>query len=271
MSSPLNIGFIGGGNMCEALLKGMLTSRITVENSVIISEPLQARGEYLLKTYPGIHITTNSADVATAQCSVVFIAVKPQMLKAALSGLSFSHKPLIVSICAGVALETLAQLLPSQRIVRVMPNTPALVGAGASAFCMGPGCTDQDRALASKMLECFSGVVVPVDEKLIDAVTGLSGSGPAYFFLFIEALADGGVQQGLPRAQALKLAAQTCVGAGKMVLESGRHPGELKDSVCSPAGTTIAGVAALERNGFRSAAMDAVKAATERSRELSKI
>ncbi|KAF4650390.1 hypothetical protein FOL47_001178 [Perkinsus chesapeaki] len=271
MSSPLTVGFIGGGNMCEALLKGMLSSHITTESNVVISEPFQPRREYLQQTYSGIHITTNNGDVAAAQCGVVFIAVKPQMLKAAMAGLSFAHKPLIISICAGVALDTLTQLIPSQRIVRVMPNTPALVGAGASAFCMGPGCTDEDCALVNKLLECFSGVVVHVDEKLIDAVTGLSGSGPAYFFLFIEALADGGVEQGLPRAQALKLAAQTCVGAGKMVLESGRHPGELKDSVCSPAGTTIAGVAALERNGFRSAAMDAVRAATDRSRELSKI
>ncbi|EEQ99879.1 pyrroline carboxylate reductase, putative [Perkinsus marinus ATCC 50983] len=271
MSSPLSVGFIGGGNMCEALLKGLLSSHITAENKVIISEPLQSREEYLRKTYPGIHITAKNADVVSAQCDVVFVAVKPQMLKSALSGLNFTQKPLIISICAGVSLETLSQLMPSQRIVRVMPNTPALVGAGASAFCMGASCTEQDRALANKLLECFSGVVVAIDEKLIDAVTGLSGSGPAYFFLFIEALADGAVQQGLPRAQALKLAAQTCVGAGKMVLESGRHPGELKDSVCSPAGTTIAGVAALERNGFRSAAMEAVKAATERSRELSKI
>lgn len=266
--------------MCEALLRGLLKAGVTNEAAVTISEPFEPRREYLKKEFgPSMTITEKNAEVVSRSAGgLVVIAVKPQYLKVALQGLP-KVDVLFVSIVAGATLEQLSSYTsPSAAIVRVMPNTPALVGEGAGAFCVGvsaekwkskEGLSAQE--LVAKVLGCVCGETVCCPESHLDAVTGLSGSGPAFFYLMIEAMADAAVKEGLPRDQALRLAAQTCAGAGKMVSVTGKHPGVLKDAVTSPAGTTIAGVAALEEHGLRKAAMKAVEAAAKRSRELARL
>lgn len=224
---------------------------------------------------------TSQAEMIQQFCSnekeeteaAIFLSVKPQHVDAALKELSKSigNTPaLIISIAAGVPTKRIAANLPAgMRVIRVMPNTPMLVGAGASAYCLGPNATDADAALAQKLLSSV-GITYQVSEGQLDAVTGLSGSGPAFIYQIIEALSDGGVSAGLPRKIATTLAAQTVLGSAKMVLETGKHPGELKDMVTSPAGTTIAGVRTLENAGVRAAFINAVIDATERSRQLGK-
>ena len=203
------------------------------------------------------------------QSEVVFLAVKPQIfteIAAELAEVPKSDK-LIVSILAGVRLSSLCRQLSSQRIVRVMPNTPSLVGCGAAAFALGSGATREDSDRVDRLLRSV-GVAFEVEERLLDAVTGLSGSGPAYVYAMIEALSDGGVRVGLPRKTATALAAQTVLGAAQMVLSASEHPAVLRERVTSPGGTTIAGLQVLERRGLRSALIDAVEAATRRSEEL---
>lgn len=214
-----------------------------------------------------------SNDSAVAQSDVVVLAVKPQYLGATVQTVSRENweRKLVLSIAAGVTIETLKSLLPSSaRVVRIMPNTPCLVGESASAIAPSKETTPEDQTLVKDLFSTV-GMTISVDESYLDAVTGLSGSGPAYVFLMIEALSDGGVRSGLTRPVATKLSAQTVLGAAKMVLETGRHPGELKDMVTSPAGTTIAGVSALEDAGARAAFINAVHKATLRSKELSKL
>jgi pyrroline-5-carboxylate reductase len=215
---------------------------------------------------PAIHI-----DVLKS-CKVLVLAVKPQMIPALLTEIHPVLLPnqLFISIAAGITLAQLAEGLGEPtRIVRVMPNTPALVGMSATAFSVNARTTVEDVALVTKLFQAI-GIAFPVAEKLLDAVTGLSGSGPAYVYVMIEALADGGVRAGLPRDVAQQLAAQTVLGSAQMVLTTGRHPGALKDAVASPGGTTIAGLHALEQAGFRGAVMDAVLAAAQRAEELGK-
>jgi pyrroline-5-carboxylate reductase len=200
------------------------------------------------------------------------LAVKPQTMPALMAEIRPELTPghLVISVAAGVSLASLrAGLGDAPRLARVMPNTPALIGAGASAYCLAPGTTAADEAQLLACLEAV-GLAVPVPESQLDAVTGLSGSGPAFVFLVIEALADGGVRAGLPRALAQRLAAQTVLGAAQLVLHTGQHPGQLKDEVASPGGTTIAGIHALERGGLRAALIDAVDAAARRSAELAR-
>jgi pyrroline-5-carboxylate reductase len=203
---------------------------------------------------------------------IVVVAVKPQIVPKVLSSIT-SQNPhawqnkLVVSIAAGVTMKQLGDWTGADRIVRVMPNTPAMVGMWASAYCCAECVSTDDRAELVLLLDAI-GISVEVPEYQLDAVTGLSGSGPAYVFTFIESLADGGVMAGLPRDTAMKLAIQTVRGAAELLLRSGEHPGVLKDAVASPAGTTIAGLARLEQNAFRSAAMEAVVAAAKRSEEL---
>ncbi len=212
--------------------------------------------------------TSNAAVLAASD--VIFLAMKPQHLAAAVDPLTAEWHPrhLAVSIVAGITLSTLAQRLgAAPRIIRVMPNTPCLIGAGASAYSRGSTATADDAAVVQQLLTA-GGVAAEVPEKLLDAVTGLSGSGPAYIYVLIEALSDGGVRMGLPRELATKLAAQTVAGAAQMVLQTNQHPGVLKDQVASPGGTTIAGLHALEQGGFRGIVMDAVQAATERATQL---
>lgn len=263
-----NTAFLGAGNMAGALLRG------AIEHGGLPAELFAAtdvRPQALEPLVAGFGIRTfadNASAVAWAE--VVVLAVKPQVLPALLAEIApgLRAETLVISIAAGVPLARLSEGLGGhRRIVRAMPNTPALVGAGATALAA-------DSAVSAENLETAltlfrgTGLVVQVDEKLIDGVTGLSGSGPGFAFVAIEALSDAGVREGMPRDVATQLAAQTLLGAAKMVLETGAHPGVLKDMVTSPGGTTIAGLAALEKGGFRAALQAAVEAATKRSKEL---
>jgi pyrroline-5-carboxylate reductase len=264
-------GFIGAGRMATALIRGMLRAGAATPGTVIASDPLEA-ARTVLAAETGVTVAESNVRVAH-KSDVLVLAVKPQSMPHVLEHLrhAVTQEHLVISIAAGVALGTLeAGLGPGRRLVRVMPNTPALIGAGASAYCLGPGAREDDEA---RVLECLNSVgsAVAVPESLLDAVTGLSGSGPAFVFVLIEALADGGVRVGLPRDVATALAAQTVLGAARMVLETGLHPGALKDQVASPGGTTIAGLHALERGGLRAALIDAVEAATRRSAELARL
>jgi len=262
------IAIIGGGNMGEALAKGLVDSGHSPAEAIVVAEPVEGRRQYLRKTY-GFETVSQGAEAVPRAQTVVF-AVKPQVLQAALGGLkkAVTADHLLVSIVAGAPTRRFTEAFGEKtRIVRVMPNTPALVGEGAAGLCAGGAASAEDLAAARGMLEAV-GKAVEVPEALMDAVTGLSGSGPAYVFQFIEALADGGVRMGLPREQAMLLAVQTVLGSARMILETGEHPGKLKDMVASPGGTTIAGLHALERGGLRATVIDAVVAATARSREL---
>ena len=258
--------FIGTGKMGSAIAGGIVRAGL-FPASELAGFDVSAKAAADFTAGTGVRCGT---DVQTelAQAENVLIAVKPQYLEAAIAPLKgkFTGK-LIISIVAGVPIDTLSALTGSSRIVRVMPNTPALVGKGAAAYAGGPGASAEDTAFVSGIFDA-AGLGVQVPEKLLDAVTGLSGSGPAYVFEFIQALADGGVAEGLPRDVALRLAAQTVLGSAAMVLESGLHPAVLKDQVTSPGGTTIRALEVLESHAFAGALIEAVRAAAERSAEL---
>ena len=265
----MKLGVIGCGKMGTAFVSGAIRSGVVSAGDVIGIDPVKAAREHFAST-TGAQVADEIS--ALADCDVVLLCTKPQEACGALRHLVDASKvsALVISIAAGVKLAALEQAVGERaRVVRAMPNTPAAVGKGASGFCMGQLAQDDDRATAKLILGSV-GLAVEVPERLMDAVTGLSGSGPAYVYLFIDALADGGVKAGLPRADAIRLAAQTVWGAAAMVLETGEHPAVLKDIVTSPGGTTIAGLAELERHGLRSALIEAVAAATRRSIELGK-
>ncbi len=268
MAEPLAIGFLGAGQMATALAKGWASAGLLDLSKCSASDPFPgARDTFTAET--GIRTVESNRAVVGAS-AIVVLAVKPQMMPALLKEIRPAITPdhLVISIAAGITLAQLAEVLKeSSRIVRVMPNTPALVGMSATAFAGNSNATPADIELVTRLFGAI-GVAFPVAEKLLDAVTGLSGSGPAYVYVMIEALADGGVLAGLPREIALKLAAQTVLGSAQMVLTTGRHPGALKDAVASPGGTTIVGLHALEQAGFRGAVMDAVLAASQRAAEL---
>jgi pyrroline-5-carboxylate reductase len=254
--------------MATALIRGMVRARLAEANRIVASDPLPA-ARAALAAEAAIRVFDDNLPVL-GESDVVILAVKPQSMKDVLTQIRpwITNEHLVVSIAAGVPLTALSDGLgPDRRIVRVMPNTPALLGVGASAYTLGAGVSSADEILVRSLLEAV-GRAVCVPEPMLDAVTGLSGSGPAFVYLVIEALSDGGVRMGLPRETATMLAAQTVLGAAQMVLESGLHPGVLKDQVASPGGTTIAGLHALERQGIRGAFIDAVEAATRRSAEL---
>jgi pyrroline-5-carboxylate reductase len=264
------VGFLGAGRMASALARGWIAAGLTTAERVLASDPSAAARDAFADGGSLRAVSANPEVVAHGDLLV--LAVKPQSIKALLVEIRplVADRHLIVSIAAGVSLKQLADGLGARRrLVRVMPNTPCLVGASASAYTPGEGATAEDAALVDRLLKAV-GVAFRVPENLLDAVTGLSGSGPAFVYLMIEALSDGGVRVGLPRDAATALAAQTVFGAAKMVLETGLHPGVLKDQVASPGGTTIAGLHALERGGVRGAIMDAVEAATRRATELGK-
>ena len=267
-ASKTRVGLIGTGKMATALARGWVHSQwLPAENVTGTDVLAEAREQFTLVT--GCP-TVDSVGGIAGEAEVLVLAVKPQHMAAILGEMrdKLGERHLVVSIAAGVTLGTISRALgANRRLVRVMPNTPALVGAGASAFAVGGTATPDDARLVEQMLSIV-GLAVEVPETLLDAVTGLSGSGPAYVYQIIEALSDGGVRVGLPREIATRLAAQTVLGAARMVLETGEHPGALKDAVTSPGGTTIAGVHALEAGGVRGHLINAVVAATERSREL---
>ena len=265
------IAILGSGNMGEALVKGLIASGKTSADALVCSDPRAERREELQKKY-GVQVTANNR-AAAAQADLIVIAVKPQNIDDLLEEIApaVDAKKLVISIAAGVPIAAIARKLGAGvRIIRTMPNTPALVGAGATALARGAHATEADLEQALALFEAV-GVAVVVEEHHLDAVTGLSGSGPAFVFMAIEALADGGVKVGLARPIALALAAQAVMGSAKLVLETGEHPGRLKDQVTSPGGTSIAGIHALESGGFRAALMAAVEAATKRSRELGEL
>jgi pyrroline-5-carboxylate reductase len=262
------IGFIGAGNMAEALIKGLLAAGVVEAAQIAGSDPRRERVNELKSRY-GIHATAHNEDVMR-RAEVVVLSVKPQILPAVCDQIApyLNPRAPVISIAAGVPLAVIeAHLPPGTRVVRVMPNTPALVGAGAAAIAAGAHATDEDVAIAKRLFDAV-GTSVILDEGQLDAVTGLSGSGPAYVFLIIEALSDAGVKMGLSRYNAQALAAQTVLGSAKLLLDTGEHPGRLKDMVTSPGGTAIAGLHTLEAGGLRTTLINAVETATRRSREL---
>lgn len=268
MAARLTIGFLGAGKMATALAKGFLRANLVTAKDLMASDVSEgARRSFSRETNAK---ATGSNQQVTQFANVLILAVKPDQVPPVLADIRdhFTQKHLLLSIAAGVPLSKLeATMGASARLIRLMPNTPALVGQSATGFALGKGALRQDADLACKLFSAV-GVAFELKESLLDAVTGLSGSGPAYVFMFIEALSDGGVATGLPRDVATKLAAQTVLGSAKMLLETGQHPGTLKDMVASPGGTTIEGLHELEKGKLRGTVMSAVRAATEKSRRL---
>jgi pyrroline-5-carboxylate reductase len=278
----MKLGFIGCGKMATALVQGVLKAGVCASSDIILSDAIPAAAEKLAKA-TGAASAASNAEVLVA-ADVLVLAVKPSDAIAAVKSLPAGQmestmrwawksgapgeSKLLLSIVAGLPIAAIEAAGGERlRIIRAMPNTPALILEGASGFALGKGATADDAEIARKVFGSV-GIAVQVKEELLDAVTGLSGSGPAYVYTVVEALADGGVLMGLPRDLALQLAAQTVTGAARMVLQAGEHPAALRDQVASPGGTTIAGIEALEKNGLRAALIAAVRAATERSREL---
>lgn len=263
----IRFGMIGGGVMGEALLARLIGQNVYRPQSMLVSEPGAQRREVLAQRY-GVAVTASNCDAAKAT-EVVMLAIKPQSFAAVAQELAgqVAESTLVLSILAGTTLARLTAAFPHQPVIRAMPNTPAQVGQGITAIALSPAVQPQHLETAQGILQTV-GQVVEVPEALMDAVTGLSGSGPGYVALVIEALSDGGVAVGLPRAIATQLAIQTVLGTATLLQEQGLHPGQLKDQVTSPGGTTIAGIAQLEKQGLRSALIEAVGAATARSREL---
>jgi pyrroline-5-carboxylate reductase len=271
MGTELRIGFLGAGKMATALGKGFVNAGLARGEHLVASDPVEGARQSFAKEV-GAKATASNAEVLEF-ARVLVLAVKPDQVREVLGGIQnqFTEEHLLISIAAGVPIARLEDTLKREhqrpRVIRVMPNTPALVGASASAYALGAGARREDGELAKRLLSAV-GVAFEVKESLLDAVTGLSGSGPAYVYMVIEALSDGGVAAGLPRDVATQLAAQTVFGSAKMVLETGLHPGVLKDMVTSPGGTTIEGLHELEKGGLRAALISAVRAATEKSRKL---
>lgn len=262
------IGFLGAGNMAEALIRGLIHGGVVPAAQIIASGPRAERLDELRAGY-GIVTTTDNAEVAR-RAQILVLSVKPQILERVVREVSAHVLPgaLVISVAAGVDTATIESHLPSgARCVRAMPNTPALVRAAATAISRGRHATDADLAEARVIFDAV-GLSVVLEEGQLDAVTGLSGSGPAYIFLILEALADAGVKVGLSRRNAQLLAAQTVMGSAKLLLDTDEHPGRLKDMVTSPGGTAIAGLHTLEQGGLRTTLMNAVESATKRAREL---
>ena len=262
-----SIGFVGAGNMAEAMIRGLLRGQVFTPKQVTASAPRQERQRELAEKY-GIRATGDNREAARQ--SIVVLSVKPQILSRVLDEIAgtVSAESLVISIAAGVPVTVIqSKLRPETRVVRAMPNTPALVDAGATAIARGEHARESDLEDAKRIFDAV-GVTVVLDESLLDAVTGLSGSGPAYVFLILEALSDAGVKVGLSRRTAQLLAAQTLLGSAKLLIETNEHPGRLKDMVTSPGGTAITGLHTLEHGGLRTTLMNAVEAATRRSREL---
>jgi len=262
------IGFIGAGQMARALASGLVKAQLVPAAGIIAADPFPAGREGFSEAVPGAQTTDDNIEAAAAK--VLVLSVKPQKMAEVLAGLRdvVTADHLVLSIAAGVTLSQLSEGLGGgPRLVRVMPNTPCLVGKGASGYALGPTATREDAELVGQLMSAV-GYTVELEERLLDAVTGLSGSGPAFVYVIIEALSDGGVQMGLPRDVATALAAHTVRGAAEMTVASGEHTGVLRDRVASPGGTTIAGLATLEDGGIRAALIGAVEAATHRAKEL---
>ena len=264
----MTLGFIGLGNMADAIIGGILKEGLANRNQIIGSTKTKKSADAKAKKY-GISVTMDNRMIVK-HCDVVFLAVKPQFLADAVKEFrdTITDEHLIISIVAGRTIQDITDLFGKEiRLVCCMPNTPALVGEGCTGVCRNEKVADEDMERVMKLLTSF-GIASEVSEHLMDAVVGVSGSSPAYVFMFIEAMADATVAAGMPRNQAYQFAAQAVLGSAKMVLETGKHPGELKDMVCSPAGTTIEAVKVLEEKGFRGAIMDAVEACVNKSKNM---
>lgn len=263
-----NIGFIGCGNMAKAMIGGIVTSKLYSSQKIMVSNPSNSSLQEVKEKFKVI--TTND-NVKTAEFSdILILSVKPNKYAHVIEKIKnhVKNNVVIVSIAAGINIESIKNYFGKDvKIVRAMPNTPALVGEGMSSLCRNRNVTDDEMQLVSNIFKAFGKSEV-VEEKLMDVVTSVGGSSPALVYMFIEALADGGVLEGLPREKAYKMAAQTVLGSAKMVLETGDHPGKLKDAVCSPGGTTIEAVYCLERNKFRGAVIEAVRVCTEKSKNM---
>lgn len=269
------VGFIGGGQMGEAIIRGLLKAGLCDARDIYVMDILDSRLQYLKESF---QVTQSSSDRGTGykylveNCDIIVLAIKPQVLKEVmecLKDIPWTGDKLIISIVGGARISGIEKYVPSVPVIRVIPNTPMLVNIGASGISLGQHAAKEHGNLAMRIFEAL-GVAYLVPENLIDPITSISGTGPAYVYMFIEALADGGVEMGLSREMAQTLAAQTVMGAAKMVLETGEHPGRLKDNVCSPGGATIAGVRALEQGGFRGIVMNAVEAGKTRMEEVGK-
>lgn len=264
----MKIGFIGLGNMAKAMIGGMLAKGIAKPEEILGSARTKATREAVKESY-GITVFEDNAMVA-AEADIVILAVKPQMFAEVIPQIKDSIKKdaLVISIAAGKTIAWIEEAFgKSLKLVRCMPNTPAMVGEGCSGVCRNERVSDDEMGQCMELLRSF-GIAEEVPEKLIDAVGAVSGSSPAFVFMFMEALADGGVKAGMPRQQAYRFAAQTVLGSAKLMLETGKHPGELKDMVCSPGGTTIEGVEALEEAGLRNSVMKAVDCCVDKSRRM---
>jgi pyrroline-5-carboxylate reductase len=268
MSSNLTIGFLGAGKMATALAQGFARAGLTGPEHLLASDPVERARDAFSEGVGARAVDSNQEILRFAE--VILLAVKPDQVDEVLADVHtyFTEQHLLISIAAGVTLARLEDSLGRRaRVIRVMPNTPALVGASASAFALGKSATVEDGELVNRLFSSV-GLAVQVKEGLLDAVTGLSGSGPAYVYMMIEALSDGGVAAGLPREISTRLACQTLLGSAKMVLETGMHPAVLKDMVASPGGTTIEGLYQLEKGNFRGTIMNAVRAASDKSHTL---
>ena len=263
------IGFIGGGAMCEAMIGGLLHKGLLKPEQITVNDVASSRLTLLQQQYAVK--TTDSATKVAGESEILFLTVKPQVMATALSNIGkvVPKKTIVVSIAAGIKIATMEKYLLGVPVIRVMPNTPVAVGEGMSAVARGTHADEKTAQLISEMFAAVGRSVV-VEESMMDAVTGLSGSGPAFFFLMLDALSDAGVRVGFSRQNALLLSAQTMLGAAKMVLETGEHPGKLKDMVTSPGGTAITGVHMLETHSIRASLIEAVVAATARSRDMGK-
>ncbi len=262
------LGFIGCGNMAQAMLKGILLKGIYKKDEIIVSR--RNAGELKkIQDELGIQVTVDNREVAK-KADVLVLAVKPYQFEKVIPEISkfVREDTLIISIAAGQSIMNIESLFGKTiKLVRTMPNTPALVLAGATGMCFNEKVTEEEKTKAEELFRSF-GIVAVVSEDMIDTVIGVSGSSPAYIFMIIEAMADAAVADGMPRAQAYELAAQSVMGSAKMVLETGRHPGELKDMVCSPGGTTIEAVRVMEEKGLRSAVIEGQMACVKKAREL---
>lgn len=262
------IAFIGSGNMGEALIKGITGASVFKNKNIIVTDIRKERLEHIKGLYK-VNTTTDNR-YAVKKSDIILLAVKPQIISKVVKEIGdlIDRGKLIITIAAGITISSIQDNLKKKgKIIRVMPNTPAIVQEGVSAIACGDDILKKDIEITKRIFNAVGRTVI-VDESMMDAVTGLSGSGPAYIFLIIESLTDAGVKMGLPRDISRLLSIQTILGAAKLAMESGEHPGKLKDMVTSPGGTTIAGLHALEKGGLRSALMSAVEAATKRSEEL---
>ncbi len=264
----MNIGFVGCGNMATAIIKGIIANGIASKEEIFASAKSEGSLEKIKETL-GVNVCASNSDVV-ANADIIFLAVKPQFYQAVIKEIApaVSENKLIITIAPGKTISWLTETFGKPvKIVRTMPNTPALVGEGMTGACRSANVTDEEYATALKLLGSF-GVVEDIPETMMDVCVAVSGSSPAYVYMFIEAMADGAVADGMPRDLAYKFAAQSVLGSAKMVLETGEHPGALKDAVCSPGGTTIEAVRVLEEKGLRSCVMDAMKACVNKAKGM---